>query len=292
MLTLTALITKASQGAQKMATTVTYRTNTADDRFETALVVESGGMGRLSVGSNRGQPTWPIGRFEAPLPAPLVQQLATALGGAFPGSPSQDTLIPDESFREIRAAGAGAPLVKRVGEQLATPAPFAAAEQVIGRIIEHVRKYPQIAVDVTLSGLPKQVPAGTPRYIDVTLLNVGRHPFYLAPSAVWGKKGWQGELAALRSDIPAAQLGSAHQKFVQLNAANFIGLGPAQPAGPVLLQPGIPIAARFQDAFAWPPGHYNAEAAITLQLLSETDEPLFTGSAVTAPRSIEVQPRR
>ena len=64
-----------------MSNTVIYRSNAADDRFETTLTLHPNGIGHLSIGSNRAQRNWPIGRFEAPVPASLAQQLGAALGG-------------------------------------------------------------------------------------------------------------------------------------------------------------------------------------------------------------------
>lgn len=274
-----------------MSPTVNYRSNTADDRFETTLVVDPTGAGRLIIGSNRGRPASPVGRFEAPVPAPLQQNLSAALGSGFAASPSQDTLVPDEAFREITARSGSAQITKRVGEQLATPAAFAAAEDVIKRIMEELIRHPALAIEVRLDGLPQSAIAGARGTLELILRNVGRHPFRLASPSAWGKSGWQGELVALRADIPTAALRTEHQKFVQLNASNLTGIAPAQPTGPLRIAPGMAVTARFQVPLDWPSGQYNIQSTITMNLLNDAQEVLFTGSAVTASRSMEIRPR-
>lgn len=285
------LMARNPKGATEMFPAVIYKSNTADDRFETTLSVEPTGAGRLTIGSNRGQPAWPIGRFEAPIPAALQQNLAAALGSGFAASPSQDTLVPDESFREITARSSSTQITKRVGEQLPTPPAFSAAENALKRIIDELIHHPVLSVEVRLDGLPQTAIAGTSAILDLTLRNVGRQRFHLGTPSAWGKSGWHGELSVLRADIPSAALRSEHQKFVQLNASNLVAIVPAQPPGPLRLGPGAAVNARFQLPLDWPPGKYNIQSAVTMSLLNDAQEILFTGSAVTAPRPIEIQPR-
>ena len=141
--------------------------------------------------------------------------------------------------------------VKLVGEELATPAPFAQAESTIESIILFLLKSPVVAIVMQVSMFPEQVIAGQRTPFDLVLGNVGQKPFFLDAPTQWGEKASQGDLVAVRTDIPLAELSSAHQQFLPLGRSNFEVANPSIIGPRVRLGPGEGIALRFQSCLLY-----------------------------------------
>ncbi|TVQ87029.1 MAG: hypothetical protein EA400_11815 [Chromatiaceae bacterium] len=276
-----------------MQATVSYTSTLADDRHDHRLVIAPDGQARLRLGSNRGQPTRPIGRFVGSVPAPLHQRLAAILGGAaFAAAPSQPSLVPDESYRRIQvsAPDPSPGLNKLVGEQLATPLAFAEAEQVLERMIEQLLTQPEAALAMNLVLPRSEVQAGERALLELHLIQRGGRAIRLSAPDRWGTGQGQvvAELTALRADRPVAELTFADQHFLQLGADNLTSSEPP-PAGPTLqLGSGGRVQLRFQPVIDWAPGTYRIELALTLQARGEDDAPLFDGVLVSAPVQLTV----
>jgi hypothetical protein len=269
---------------------IQYVSNVADDRFQTVLEVAPDGAGRLSIGSNRDRRDVPIGRFEGALPPPLREQLASATSDpAFRESPSQDMLMPDESYRQIRVDADGATLVKRIGEELAAPPAFLAVEAALARAIDHLLASPVVAMDVAVAGLPQRISAGSQAPLELVIQNRGTRPYALPGPSRWGAKGIQCELVATRSDIPLERLGIEHQRFVQLDATRADRALASELGDTIELAPGARVTVRFQPTFDWPAGAYRVEVSLTVAVAGTSETPALEGGLVTAPRMLEIE---
>ncbi|MBK8750340.1 MAG: hypothetical protein IPL99_01255 [Candidatus Competibacteraceae bacterium] len=275
---------------KSMSNIISYTSNKADDRFETELTVRPDGAAVLKIGSNRDRRSGPAGLFRAVVPAHLIAQLSRdTTSPAFLGAPSQVQLVPDETFREIKVIGPeNSPLVKLVGEELATPAPFAQAESTIESIILFLLKSPVVAIVMQVSMFPEQVIAGQRTPFDLVLGNVGQKPFFLDAPTQWGEKASQGDLVAVRTDIPLAELTSAHQQFLPLGRSNFEVANPSIIGPRVRLGPGEGIALRFQSDFSWEPGRYKVDIDLVLPLLGDDDKPLMLVGLVSESKPVSV----
>lgn len=275
---------------KSMSNTIIYTSNKADDRFETELTVRPDGAAVLKIGSNRDRRSGPAGLFRAVVPAHLMAQLSRDMSSpAFLGAPSQAQLVPDESFREIKVIGPdNHSLVKLVGEELATPAPFAQAESAIEAIILYLLKSPVIAIVMQVSVFPERVIAGQRTPFDLVLGNVGQKAFILDAPTQWGEKASQGELTAVRTDVPLAELTSVHQQFMPMGRSNFEAANPSIVGPRVRLGPGEGIALRFQSDFGWEPGRYKVDIDLALPLLGDDDKPLMLVGLVSEPKPVTV----
>lgn len=279
-----------TQSVKSMASTITYTSTVADDRAATFLTIGPDGEARLLIGSNRDRPGAPIGRFEAVVPGPLLKRVRAAVfSSEFASAGSQERLQPGQAYREINVVEAnGKKTSKAVGDRMEPPAAFVNAEGAIEAIIEQLRASPVVAATLFVTGLPAQVGGGAPGVFDLILRNTGRAPFRIEGPAEWGKARTYCELSALRADVPLAELGPDHQRFVTLDGSAFLGAS-KQPEGSLLaLQPGEGVALRFRHDFKWPPGRYKVEITLSLALLGHDGQPLFTGSLVSGPYPVEV----
>lgn len=273
-----------------MSSTVIYTSTVADDRFATTVTISPEGAGQLVVGSNRDRRTNPVGRFESALPRPLLRQLERALSSAeFAAAPSKTGLLPGDAYREIKVVDAGGTETSKVaGTGRDVPAAFLSAESAIQAIIEDLRAHPVVAATLSIDRMPPRVRAGTAAPFDLILRNAGRAPFRIEAPAEWGKAQTSCELAALRADLPEAELGLDHQKFASLDGSVFVAASKQPERGFLPLQPGEAVALRFRDEFNWPPGRYNIEITLSLSLLANDGSPLFSGSLVSGPYLVEV----
>lgn len=273
-----------------MSKTIIYTTNKADDRFQTELTVDPDGAAVLRIGSNRDRRANPVGLFRTVVPGHLLAQLSQDTASpAFISSPSQAQLIPDESFRKITVIGQdNSQLVKLVGEELATPAPFAQAETTIESIILHVMKFPVLAVAMRVTVFPEHIIAGQGALFDLVINNVGKKAFFLDSPFTWGEQTTQGELAAVRKDVPLAELSSTHQQFVPLGRGNFQASNPSVVGPRVDLGPGQGIAIRFQSDFSWAPGQYQVDIDLALPLWDDDNKLLMQVGVVSESRTIAV----
>ena len=280
----------ATQG-KRMFDTITYTSNLADEQFATRLQVGGDGWGRLSLGSNRARREQPIGLFQERLPAALMQRLdSLARGPDLAASASQPSLIPDEVHRQINVAlPQQAPIVKLVGEKLATPAAFARMEAALHEAIDHLLQFPQLAVALRLQPPPARLAAGQALPLVLQLRNAGSTPFVLEMPALWGKKASHCELRALRSDIPSAELRSVHQAFAQLDAQAYKRSEPAQGAGHAELRPSEQLGLWFELPAGWAPGPYAVELNLSLTLFNRDMKPLFVGGAASPPHAVELE---
>lgn len=286
------LIAAMSAPAQdkSMLNTIAYTSNKADDRFKTELTVNPDGAAILKIGSNRDRRSSPSGLFKAVIPSHLMMQLSQDTADpAFTASPSQAQLVPDKSFREITVITHDkSRLVKLVGEELATPAPFSQAEKTIETIILHVLKFPVIAITLQVSLFPEQNTPGQIDQFNLNITNVGKKVVYFDAPTKWGESASQGDIAALRTDIPLPELTSNHQQFVQLNSDNFQAASPSFVGPKVRLDPNEGVTLGFQQKFNWPPGRYKVDIDLVLSLVGEDDQPLMSVGVVSAPKNISI----
>ncbi len=276
---------------KSMSNTIVYTSNKADDRFETELTVRPDGAAVLKIGSNRDRRSGPAGLFRAVIPAHLMTQLVRETASpAFLEAPSQAQLIPDESFREIKVIGSNnSSLIKLVGETLVTPAPFAQTEGTIESIILYVLKSPMVAIVLQVSAFPEQVIAGQQAFFDLVLGNVGQNSFFLEAPNQWREQAAsQGELVAVRTDVPLTDLTHTHQQFLPLGRSNFIAANPSVIGPRIRLGPGEGIALRFQSDFSWAPGHYKVDIDLVLSLLDDSDKPLIVIGLVSESKAVSV----
>ena len=281
----------AKQG-KRMFDTITYTSTVADEQFATKLQVGADGWGRLSLGSNRARRDRPIGLFQQPLPAPLLQRLDSIANGVdFAASPTQPSLIPDEVYRQINVALPNqAPMAKLVGEKLATPAPFARMEAVLHEAIEFLQQYPQLAISMRLQPMPARLAAGLPLPFVLQLRNAGSTAFVLEMPGLWGQKATHCEVRALRSDIPSADLRSEHQAFLQLDAKSFKRSEPAHGTTHAELLPSEQLGLWFESPVTWPLGQYSVELSLSLTLFNRDRKLLFVGGLASPPQRVEVHP--
>jgi len=280
----------AKQGSI-MSNTVTYTSTVADEHFATKLLITPDGLGKLSLGSNRDHRDRSIGQFQQLIPAAMLQNLASTVNGLeFANSPSQQTLVPDESFREIKLITPDQQqTVKMIGEELPTPAIFGKAEQAIQEIINYLQKFPLLSVSMRVLPLPPLVDAGKTVNIDIVLRNLGRTPYFIESPKDWGKQATHCELKAIRSDIPLAELKSQHQVFVQLDGSAFIKPESQQNDAPLGLMPEEQIGLRFQHQIDWAPGQYDIDISLALTVFNKDKKALFIGGMVSPPLAIKVQ---
>lgn len=281
----------AKQG-KRMFDTITYTSTVADEQFATKLQVGADGWGRLSLGSNRARRDRPIGLFQQPVPATLLQRLGGLASGAdFAASASQPSLIPDEVYRQINVALPNQPpIAKLVGEKLATPAPFGRMEAVLHEIIEYLQQFPQLAIGMRLPPMPARLEAGKPLPIVLQLRNAGSTAFVVELPALWGQKATHCEVRALRSDIPSADLRSEHQAFLQLDAKSFKRSEPAHGTTHAELLPSEQLGLWFESPVAWPLGQYSVELSLSLSLFNRDRKLLFVGGLASPPQPVEVHP--
>lgn len=273
-----------------MSNTISYTSTVADEFFATQLLITPDGVGKLSLTSNRDQRDRAIGQFQQLIPSNSLQNLSALLvSREFAEAPSQQTMLPGEAYREIvLTTPAQQQIDKLVGEELATPAVFGKAEQLIQEIIDYLQKFPALSLAMRLAPLPAKLEAGENLLIDITLRNQGRTPLFIESPQAWGQKATQGELKAVRADVPLAELGSQHQVFAQLDGSHFLQSVPEQ-SGPMWgLMPGEQIAMRFQQTVAWPAGRYQLEISLALGAFDQDGKPLFAGNLISLPQAVEV----
>ena len=280
----------AKQG-QIMSNTVTYTSTVADEHFATKLLITPDGLGKLSLGSNRDHRERSIGQFQQLIPAEMLQNLAATLNSRdFANSPSQQTLVPDESYREIKSITPDQQqTVKMIGEELPTPPIFGKAEQAIQEIINYLQKFPLLSVSMRVQPFPPLVDAGKTVNIDIVLRNLGRTPYFIESPKDWGKQATHCELKAIRSDIPLADLKSQHQVFVQLDGSAFVKSEPQQTDALFGLMPGEQIGLRFQHRIDWAPGQYDIDISLALTVFNQDKKALFIGGVVSPPQALKVQ---
>lgn len=275
-----------------MGPSIVYKSTAADDRYLTELTVEPDGTGRLSVGSNRDRRSAAIGHFQGPLTQPQIQKLSSGTGAAFAGAPSQSSLVPDESYREIRVAAPGAaPVTKIIGEQGPAPAPVASLELVLLEIIAHLQQFPVAALAMRVS-LPATARAGSPMDMEVALANPGRTLLRLPGPRSWGQGGVACDLMVLRADVPTSALGPKDQRFVQVGGANFVASDPPAAANEILLRSSENNRLRFRVAADWPPGRYALELSLGVTAFGSDAKPVFRGGLVSERQSVEVARRQ
>lgn len=274
--------------AEDMANAVTY-TSTIADRSGTRLVLLPEGIGRLTIGSNRGQPASPIGLFEGIVPAPLLQRVMRAVASReFLAAPSQESALPGEPIREIEVSGPGGTATKFYGRQLAAPPAFLRAEEEMKPVIDFLRSNPSVAAALQVGGLPGRVVAGQPQAFWLVLGNVGRTPFSVDHPAEWGKAGAVCQMTATRSGQTAGAPMAGLQQFGQLDGKAFAGFSRPIEGKLVPVAPGEQLEMKFQNEFKWPAGAYRVTISLTLKLMGANDQPLFSGSLVQGPYNIEV----
>ncbi len=280
----------AKQGSI-MSNTISYTSTAADDQFPTRLLITPQGLGQLSLGSNRDRRDRAVGQFQQTVPANLLQALNAALASPdFAASASQASLVPDEAYREINlsAAAGDQPIVKRFGEQIPPSAAFVRAERELVQIIEYLQSHPVLSIAMQVLPLPAAVAAGRSMEIEINLRNLGRSAFFVESPMTWGQKTTSGELKALRSDIPSAQLRSQHQVFGQLQAANFVKAEFKQDGPAFEVAPGALLSLRFKQPVDWPAGDYAVEISMSLTLFSAQGKALFIGGLVSPPQAVKV----
>jgi len=282
--------TMESRGAD-MAGRIVYFTNLVDDVFPTEFIVEPNGMATLVVRSNRRERTQPIGIFRAQLPESVLAHIGRSVENQnFRRSPSQEVLVPDETYRQITMMQiGGGKTVKRVGEAMASPPEFLAAENAMQPAIEMVRQNPTLGLSMTVGSFPAEIGSGEPQPFVVVLTNVGRGPFQIDPPKAWGGEGTAGEIMALRSDIAEAELRSEHQSFVNLNGSLVREYEPKPEEGPIELAPGQRLVVTFAIPFDWPNGQYAVDIALTVLLRSQSAQQEFRAEVVGSPIEIKIQ---
>lgn len=281
----------AKQG-KRMFDTITYTSNVADEQFATKLQIGADGWGRLSLGSNSARRDRPIGLFQQPVPATLLQRLGgLATGADFAASATQPSLIPDEVYRQINVALPNqAPIAKLVGEKLVTPVPFGRLEAVLHEVIEYLQQFPQLAIGMRLQPMPARLVAGKALPIVLQLRNTGSTAFVVEMPALWGQKATHCEVRALRSDIPSADLRSEHQAFLQLDAKSFKRSEPAHGTTHAELLPSEQLGLWFEPPAAWPLGQYSLELSLSLSLFNRDKKLLFVGGLAGAPQQVVIEP--
>ncbi len=274
-----------------MSNTITYTSTVADEHFATKLLITPDGLGKLALGSNRDHRERSIGQFQQIIPSEMLQNLASTVNGReFASSPTQKTLIPDESFREIKLITPDQQqTIKMIGEELSTPAVFGKAEQAIQEIIDYLQKFPLLSLSMRVLPLPSLVDAGKTANVDIVLRNLGRTPYFIDSPKDWGKQATQCELKAIRTDIPMEQLKSQHQVFVQLDGSAFIKSEPQQSDAVFGLMPGEQISLRFQHQVDWPPGQYAIDFSLALTVFNKDKKALFIGGMVSPSQALKVQ---
>ncbi len=276
------------QKAKHMASAITY-TSTIADQAPTRLVVLPEGIGRLTIGSNRGQPAGPIGLFEAILPPALAQAAArTAASREFLALESQQSALPGEPLRQIEVSGSGGTVTKFYGRQMAAPPPFLRAEEDLKPVIEFLRSNPVVAAVLQVGGLPAQAVAGQSQVFWLVLRNVGRTPFSIHQPAEWGKSGAVCRMVAIRANAgPDAPL-EGLQQFAALDGKAFAGFARPIEGKLVTLAPGEQLEMKFQHDFKWPAGAYRLTVTLSLELFGSNGQPLHSGTLVEGPYNIEI----
>lgn len=274
-----------------MPNTITYISNLADDRYPNELGVDDKGSALLTLRSNRNQRGDPVGRFRARLPEDNLRRLRQLVHNkAFLESPSQATLVPDETYRKIGVVlPNGTETEKLIGEELKAPAEFVAAENGMKRIMEQLRRFPELAVGLEVRGLPGSAAAGAIQEVTVSLANLGPGAFHIDAPASWSAATTSAEMVALRADVALADLRSEHQVFTPLSAETIRKVAPRADGGPMTLAKDARLDVTFAVPLDWPEGAYDVEVTLAVRVTDAGSGEVFEGELVSPPMRIALK---
>ncbi|MCI2285628.1 hypothetical protein L3081_22405 [Colwellia sp. MSW7] len=271
---------------------IIYTTNIADDLFETELTLNTADQGVLRIGSNKGTPNLPVGIFRGQVSHDLIKALDESIStNAYLNSESQELLVPDEIFREIKVFTQGnIDHTKLVGEQLVMPGPFAKAEKIIKKINNLLLDDPEVAVKFCHMTLPSQVSTNQePLVLEVELQNIGSTTIRIEHPSKLGAGRNKIELVATRADIPLIDMGIQDQIFLTLSASSLVLSEDDKTDEDLLLTTNQSFSLTFSVLPEWPLGEYEISIDMILALLSEDGKKQVTVGIVSPKYKLVVE---
>jgi hypothetical protein len=256
------------------ANAVVYRTTVDDPRTSTVLAIAPNGRCLLLAGSNRGQRSLPVGRFQGSAPPGLMTGLRQRLfSEAFRQSATRDAVAPDAACRMITIPREeGAPTIKLACNRAASRE-FLAAEDIFTSLIEHLRQFPATVLLAEIAhssnqGTPRLVASGPKLAIMLKLRNPGPVPVLVPSPEKWGGAEGYAELSIMRADGAgkAPMPGIGMQWFASCNTKSILGFQPRSVRGLVPVMPGGSLEIDLEPAFDCPEGRYVVDLTVALNL--------------------------
>jgi hypothetical protein len=264
---------------------IIYWTNAADEMFPTELLISSDGIANLKIPTGRkGRDSSVVGLFRARLADSQLKPLISALKTReFAEIQNPKSLVEGEVMRKLSIKEQDKPQVTKLMTANAPRSPvFLEAEKAALDLIAVVSKKPVYAVRIELANVPQLIRKSDAVRPTVVLINSGSEPIQIPGPQSWDQQKVQMTIEAIRSDIPAEQLSSKHQRFEKVLkddvetvqaitlSKEFIILKPAERATLVL-----------KKNLDWPAGNYRVKILFLLPLFDSQKQPVLRCEAVS-----------
>jgi hypothetical protein len=262
------------------ANAVVYRTTVDDPRTSTVLAIAPNGRCLLLAGSNRGQRSLPVGRFQGSAPPGLMTGLRQRLfSEAFRQSATLDTVAPDEACRMITIPGEESAPTAKLACNRAASREFLAVEDIFTSLIEHLRQFPATVLLAEIArssnqGTPRLVASGPKLAIVLKLRNPGPVPVLVPSPEKWGRTEGYAELSIMRASGTGKAQGAGKaqvqgigmQWFASCDTKSILRFQPRSVRGLVPVMPGGSLEIDLEPAFNCPEGRYIVDLTVALNL--------------------------
>lgn len=275
-----------------MTLQIEYWSNSADEMWPLTLSLAPDGAAALTVRTNRDNPQLNhIGIYKSSVPANRTQGLSSKVRSpGFLALRDPQSLTPGQVVRYFRTESESGETVKRtVGEE--SPAAFAEAEALALSIVAEVRSHPAFAIGLAVPERPAKIYKGGALNLAVEIINVGSNPIQLPAPAAWDDRAVEMVLRAVRTDIPPAQLGPGHQKFVHLGSDSIKLTTPEKASsGDAVLSPEAKLGLNVSVRPGFDLGPYEWQLSLVIPICDESGKELMRGEIVSVPMRIECIP--
>jgi hypothetical protein len=261
---------------------IVYWSNEVGERSFLELKVHSSAPVTCFVGSNEDHPgPEPVGLFQSVAsPAEIGTFIETVQRLNSSPRPPLRYGIPGSLIREFRISMAGGPEeIRRAVEGVEPEGAFLLAEKAAVVLARAVRKHPRVALSMEAALV---LDGAGHLDVQVHLNNPGSETVRIPHPDLWSDGSVIIVVAACRNDIALADLGSEHQRFLNLSRSQLVDVRPTlRPGKFVAISPGQKLTLKFSAKLPLPQGGYDASLSLTTDLVDGSGRQMLRIESVT-----------